>query len=87
MSRQRPGSSKNGLATGAISAVSGAAFLKALPRREAVPGLPLSVHSSARGRCSLCGTCCIDIWPLFPDPLSMALMQGPDSSVGRAQGA
>ena len=54
LSRQRPGSFKNGLATGAISVVSGATFLKALPRREAVPTLSLSVHSCARGRGLLC---------------------------------
>ena len=44
---------------------------------KAVPMISISVHSCASGRGPLCGSCCIDILPLFIHPLSMTFMQGP----------
>ena len=42
---------------------SGSTFSAALPHGDAVPVLALSVPSSACGRCSLCGSCCLEIPP------------------------
>ena len=70
-----------------VKFASAATFSLALPHGDAVPVLALSVPSSACGRCSLCGCCCLDILPfLFRDLQSMPFIQGSPSSVGRAQG-
>ena len=53
---------------------------------EGVPALALSVPYSACGRCSVCGSSCLDIPPLFQDLPSIPFMQGSPSSVGRTQG-
>ena len=85
--RQRLGSSKKGSCDLASKFAFGATFSAALPQqRRCTCVRSLSVPSSASCRCSVCGSCCLDMPPLFHNLQSIPFIPGLPSSVGRAQG-